>query len=109
VGPLKLAPVGASEDCNTGPVVGTGPVGWFVPPRTFLVPNATKAGWGSKFRASPARTKSPCSFLRADQMRKSLGAVLAVATPLSTATLVGVPSAGAAGGTTCKTNKGPRG
>jgi hypothetical protein len=39
-------------------------------------------------------------------MRKSFGAVLAVATLLSTAMLVGVPPAGAAGGTTCKTNTG---
>jgi len=38
-------------------------------------------------------------------MRKSFGAVLAVATLLSTA-LVGVAPAGAAGGTTCKTNTG---
>jgi len=39
-------------------------------------------------------------------MRRSFGAVLAVATLLSTALLVGVPPAGAAGGTTCKTNTG---
>jgi hypothetical protein len=39
-------------------------------------------------------------------MRKSLGVVLAVATLLSTVLLVGVTPAGAAGGTTCKTNTG---
>jgi hypothetical protein len=39
-------------------------------------------------------------------MRKSLGVVLAVATLLSTVVLVGVAPAGAAGGTTCKTNTG---
>jgi len=39
-------------------------------------------------------------------MRKSFGAVLAVAALLSTAMLAGVSPAGAAGGTTCKTNTG---
>ncbi len=42
---------------------------------------------------------------RGEQMRRSFGVVLAVATLLSTA-LVGVAPAGAAGGTTCKTNVG---